>query len=167
MQLEFSIINEKYLLHDFDCGNEELNRFLAEYSLIYQKRHFGVTILLLDNSSNNPCIIGYYTLCPAATRKDELPDTFFKGPRPNPIPGFRLCRLAVSKEFQGQGFGGKLFIHALKKCLDQSELIGGSFVIIDSKDTKAKQFYESFGFKPIPKSDLTLIQSMKYLKSHL
>ena len=161
----FELLHEGVNTTDFNCGELELNHFLVNFALLFQKRHFGVTVLCFADSTQK-ILVGFYTLCPASVQRDLLSDTHFSGPRPNPIPGFRLCRLAVDKRFQAKGFGSLLFIHALKKCLDQSRQIGGSVVIIDAKHEMAKRFYERFGFVSLKNSPLTLMQTIKYIEKH-
>lgn len=165
MTLHFEVLTENDPIADFDCGKSELNAFLVNLALLFQKRHFAVTIVCYEDASKKS-IIGYYTLCPASIQKEILPDKTFTGPKPNPIPGFRICRLAIEKKFQGNGFGKILFVHALKKCLDQASQIGGSIVIIDAKHEKAKQFYERFGFVALGSTPLTLVQTIKFIRNH-
>jgi GNAT superfamily N-acetyltransferase len=162
MQLNFTLLNEHTGVEGFDCGNHELNAFLKNLALLFQHRHFGVTITCFSAKE----LIGYYTLCPACIQREELPEKMMTGPRPNPIPGFRICRLAIDKEHQGKGYGKILFVHALKKCLDQAEQIGGSVVIIDAKDEEARQFYEHFGFISVSNKAQIVVQTIKYIRRH-
>lgn len=164
MKVHFSLLTEETCIEQFDCKEEELNSFLKSLALLFQQRHFGVTIVCTKVKAKE--IIGYYTLCPASIQREVLPDKFLSGPRPNPIPGFRLCRLAVDKHYQGRGWGKVLFIHTLKKCLDQSNQIGGNMIIIDAKHEKAKQFYQHFGFVSLPENELILVQTIKYIDRH-
>lgn len=161
--MNFCSLNESHSDTDFDCGNEDLNSFLQNFALIFQKRHFGITIVGVSQENT---IVGYYTLCPASIQRESLPAKLFKGPQPNPIPAFRLCRLAVSKKYQGQGYGKILLIHALKKCIVQSRQIGGSAILVDAKHNQAKQFYIKFGFVPLSEDSLNLIQRTSYLEEH-
>jgi GNAT superfamily N-acetyltransferase len=162
MTLHFELLSETAAIDEFDCGEQELNSFLANLALLFQKRHFGASIVCFEDAT----MVGYYTICPASIQRHALSEKTFTGPRPNPIPGFRLCRLAIDKRFQGNGYGKLLFIHALKKCLDQAAQIGGSVVIIDAKHEKAKQFYERFGFVSLPNAPLTLVQTIKFIQKH-
>jgi GNAT superfamily N-acetyltransferase len=164
--MQFSLLNEIDEISEFDSGEEELNAFLKNLALLYQRRHFGITVLCTLSKKAKTEIIGYYTLCPASIQREILPEKFLTGPKPNPIPAYRLCRLAIDKRYQGKGYGKFLFVHALKKCLDQAKKIGGHAVIIDAKDEKAKQFYEHFGFIGLPNNPLVLLQSMKYIEKH-
>lgn len=164
MQIHFALLDESTNVDEFDCKDENLNLFLKNLALLFQKRHFGVTIIGKDAITAK--LIGFYTLCPASIQREVLPDKFLSGPRPNPIPGFRLCRLAVDDSYQGKGFGRVLLVHALKKCLAQSREIGGTVVMIDAKDEKAKKFYEHFGFLTLANGSLVLIQTIKFIERH-
>jgi ribosomal protein S18 acetylase RimI-like enzyme len=57
-------------------------------------------------------------------------------------------------------------VHALKKCLDQADQIGGSVIVVDAKNVQAKAFYERLGFVSIQNHPLILIQSIKYVQLH-
>lgn len=135
-------------------------------AFLFQKRHFAVTILCYIDEDCSGKVIGYYTLCPTSIKLESLPEKYLTGPKPNPIPAFRLCRLAIDKSVQGKGYGKILLVHALKKCLEQASQIGGSLIIVDAKHQKAKHFYEQFGFIPSQENPLILIQSIKYIAKH-
>ena len=164
LELHFSILEESTDLNKFDCGEEELNLFLKELAFLFQNRHFGVTMTCTNKTDRG--LIGYYTVCPASIQRETFPEKFMTGPRPNPIPAFRLCRLAVDKKYQNQGYGKILLVHALKKCLEQSKQIGGSVIVIDAKHARAKHFYEHYGFIPLPENPFVLIQTIKYVERH-
>lgn len=166
MKLDCSLLDEYSSIHEFDCGENELNYYLKDLALLFQKRRFGITMIFFEKEDPSKKVVGFYTLCPASIQQDLLPPKLLTGPRPNPIPGFRIARLAVDKRFQGQGFGHNIFVHALKKCLDQALQIGGSVIVIDAKHQKAKKFYEKFGFLPLPGQQLILIQTIKFVLAH-
>jgi GNAT superfamily N-acetyltransferase len=166
MELEFGLLTEESCVSEFHCGEIELNSYLKDLALLFQRRRFGVTMTFFDNKDPQKKVIGFYTLCPACVQQNSLPKKFLTGPKPNPIPAFRICRLAVDKSFQGKGIGQVIFVHALKKCLDQASQIGGSLIIIDAKHEKAKAFYERFGFISTPSQPLILIQTIKYVQLH-
>lgn len=166
MQLVFEILDEKSFIHEFDCGEIELNSYLKELALLFQRRRFGVTMIFFNKKDPDKKVIGFYTLCPACIQLESLPEKFLSGPKPNPIPAFRLCRLAVDKNYQGEGLGQLIFIHALKKCLEQATQIGGHIVLIDAKNEKAQSFYKRLGFISIPSNPLILVQTIKYIEHH-
>jgi len=167
MQLDFELLHEKSLIESFDCGELELNSFLQDKARLFQQRNFGVTVTFFEKNNPIKRVIAFYTLCPASILQNLLPEKFLTGPKPNPIPAFRICRLAVDKNYQGKGVGAAILVHALKKCLEQAAYIGGSVVIIDAKHEKAKSFYERFGFISIPDNPLILIQLIKQIHRNI
>lgn len=152
---------------DFDCGSEDLNHFLRHFSFIYQNRRFGVTVVCHEAGDPSQRTIAYYTIAPAQIFRNELPDKLFSGPRPNPIPAFRLCRLAVDKAFQGKGIGEIALFNALKKCSDGAEVFGGALILVDAKNKTAKDFYMKYGFQPISTAPQSLVISIKSIKKYL
>lgn len=167
MHLEFNALSPSSNIASFDCGVDELNDFLQRLSLIYQSRRFGFTILCSRNEDLDKRVIGYYTIAPAQVFRSELPEKFMKGPRPNPIPAFRLCRLAIDKSFQRKGIGEIVLFNALKKCNEASSIFGGALIIVDAKNESARDFYAQYGFQPLPINPLCLVLSLKTLENYL
>ena len=62
-------------------------------------------------------IFGFYSLSPASMEFTRTPNLVRKGLARHDVPVFRLARLAVRKEFQGQGLGGQLLLLAGRRCL--------------------------------------------------
>jgi predicted GNAT family N-acyltransferase len=63
-----------------------------------------------------------------------------------------LGRLAVSKEFQGQGLGSILLAKALGKSYENADQVGSSMVVVDAIDERAARFYAAHGFIQLPES---------------
>lgn len=63
MKIAFTLLCELTNVQEFDCENEDLNLFLTKLALLFQRRHFGVTVIGSDNDGK---VIDYYTLCHAA-----------------------------------------------------------------------------------------------------
>lgn len=153
-------------IDEFDCGENDLNVFFKNLAFLFQQRHFGGTFVCHEDKNPKEKIIGYYTLCPASIQREVLPERLITGPKPNPIPGFRFCRLAVDKQFQGKGFGKMMFMHALEKCLEQATQIGGSVILIDAKNEKIKEFYQNISFVSLLNHPLLLIQTIKSINRY-
>ena len=73
------------------------------------------------------------------------------------IDAFRLGRLAVRLDLQGQGFGGQLLLAAGRRCLRVAEEVGGTVMLIDAKNDQVAAWYASYGALPLLDASLTLL----------
>lgn len=80
-----------------------------------------------------------------------------------PIPVARVGRLAVDKEYQGQGLSGALLFDAIMRATQTA--IGVYAVIVDAKDRQAADFYEHFSFIPFSKSSRILFFPTRQVSS--
>ena len=104
----------------FDCGQADLNGFLAKHARQAHESGASKTYVAVDNAGN-PAILGFYTLSPAQIDFNLAPEAARPaGSGRHPIGGFRLGRLAVSKTLQGQGLGGELLIAAARRYYNQT-----------------------------------------------
>lgn len=133
---------KKHDRKSFDCGVDALNLYLQRVANQDQKRSLTKAYVL----ANGKRIVGYYTISAHSVVRDNLPDTM-KLASYKDIPFLLLGRLAVDKEFQGQGYGDALIFHAFKTTQSAAEKIGILGMIVDAKDEKAASYYEGFGFK--------------------
>jgi GNAT superfamily N-acetyltransferase len=90
------------------------------------------TFLAISNSDGKT-IFGFYSLCPASLEYARVPDIVRMGLARHDVPVFRLGRLAVSGQFQGQGMGGQLILAAGRRCLLAATEVGGVVILIDAK----------------------------------
>jgi ribosomal protein S18 acetylase RimI-like enzyme len=65
-----------------------------------------------------------------------------------------MGRLAVDRDFKGQGLGGALLADALLRAA-RSE-IAAFALVVDAKDEAAAAFYSHHGFIALPDTPLTL-----------
>lgn len=137
----------------FDCDIPELNDYLQKQAMQHTKSGVSRTFILTNDKNN---IQGYYSLSMGSIDKSLLPKNLQKKFPHHPLPIVRLGRLAVDKNYQRQGLGKRLLVHALKKCNLLSKEIGMVAVVIDAKDQQAKDFYLQFEFESLPEQALTL-----------
>ena len=141
----------------FDCGQADLNGFLAKYARQAHESGASKTYVAVDDAAS-ATVLGFYTLSPAQVDFNLAPEAARPaGGGRHPIGGFRLGRLAVSKTLQGQGLGGELLIAAARRCIQVSTQVGGSLLLIDAKDRRAADWYKSYGALEIPKAPLSLV----------
>ena len=158
--MHFAALNRKK--HDrklFDCGVNALNQYLQKFANQDQKRSLTKIYVL----ANNTRIIGYYSLSAHSVNYDDLPDNIKIGGYRN-IPFLLLGRLAVDKNYQGQGYGDTLIIHAFKTTMEVAEKVGILGIIVDAKDDKAASFYHGFGFQPLTGTKNRLVLPISAMK---
>lgn len=144
-------ISPKSALKKFDCEVEVLNEFLSRYALKNDELGIGKTFVALDENNQ---IAGYFTLATAQVAYQEIPDDF-RGKLPKyPIPALRIARLAVDKDFKGEGIGKWLLAQAFIKAIHVADVTGLYFIIVDAKET-SKSFYEHYGFHKFFDEDLS------------
>ena len=127
-------------IKSFNCGNKDLDDFLKKYALRNDQNGYGKTFLMFDNEN----LVGFFTISSSSIKYEEFPVNESL-PR-YPIPSIRIARLAVSKNFQGKGYGKALLTQAFIKILSVSDTIGIRLVVVDAKESSAS-FYEKYGFK--------------------
>ncbi len=126
----------------FSCGIIELDRYIKEQASQDQKRKTSSVFIATKGKQ----IIGFFTLSATSISRESFPDEVIKKLPRYPIPAVLLGRLAIAKEFHGQGFGKTLLINAMKRALIASEAVGMFAFVVDAKDESAKSFYKHFGF---------------------
>lgn len=154
-------IEKKHDRKAFDCGQTDLNRFLAQHARKAHANGASKTYVAVS-TSDGVTVLGFYTLSPAQVDFHRVPDIARSdaGGR-HPVGGFRLGRLAVDRRFQGFGLGGQLLIAAAERCMRASAEVGGTALMIDAKDEKASTWYKLYGAVPLNDVPLSLI--MPYL----
>lgn len=108
-------------------------------------------------------IAGYYTLASASVLLTDLPPSIGKKlPRYPSVPAVRMGRLAVDRDFQGQGLAGALLADALSRCYHLE--VAAYALMVDAKNESAAAFYRHHGFIVLPNTPLTLFLPISTLK---
>lgn len=146
----------------FDCGNEDLNRYLKQQARQDAEKHVAVPFVLLE--PERQVVRGFYTLSASIIPVEELPqDLMKKLPRYGHLPVTLLGRLAVDQTVRGLGVGEFLLVDALRRCLEGAQQIGAMAVIVDAKDKWAESFYRHFDFLPFQITPLRLFLPMRQI----
>lgn len=148
-------------VESFDCGAEELNRFLIRYAWQNQQAGASQTYVGLVGE----LVIGYHTLAVGQVSHEGAPERLARGLARHPIPIMLLARLAVDKAWQGQGAGRSLLKDALQRTLQAADIAGIRGVAVHAKDAVARGFYEHFNFVPSPTDPLHLFLLLKDIKA--
>jgi len=149
-------IAKKHDRKAFDCGQDDLNRFLQQYARQAHEHGASKTYVAVEDDDEKT-VFGYYTLSPAQVDFFRVSEVARLNLGRHDVGGFRLARLAVSKSLQGHGLGGQLLAAAARRCMRASQEVGGTAMMIDAKDEKVARWYISFGAVPLNDAPLSLL----------
>ncbi len=141
----------------FDCGQDDLNRFLVRFAWPNQQAGASQTYLALADDA----VVGFHSLVVAQVAYEDAPDRLIKGLARHPVPIMLLARLAVSVAWQGRGLGAGLLKDAMRRTLQAADIAGVRAFAVHAKDDGARAFYRHFGFVPSPTDARHLFLLMK------
>lgn len=155
MKLNITTLNAQQQRKHFDCGETSLNIYLQQFASQNIKHRIN-KVFVATPVDNTKTIIGYYTLSAGSINVADLPHSL-KLRLPNyPVPIALLGRLAVDKNFQGQGLGSILLADAIQRVEQASEVLAVYAIVVDALNPTAAGFYQQFGFMPFPEKPLSL-----------
>ena len=128
----------------FDCGDADMNAFLARYARQSHEQNATKTYCAIELARPGR-ILGFYSIAPSAVAHAAVPARMTKGLARHDVPGFLLARIATARSVAGQGLGGQLLVAAARRCLRLVAEGGGILLIIDAKTEHAADWYASFG----------------------
>ena len=155
-------LRREHAVDAFDCGRQELNRFLCRFALTNQQAGAAQTYLALSDAS----VIGFYTLVVGEVAYADAPHRLTKGLARHPIPIMLLARLAVSLAWQGKGVGAGLLKDAMQRTLQAADIAGIRAFAVHAKDESARTFYEHFDLIPSPTDPMHLFVLIKDIRQY-
>ena len=159
-------ISKKHDREAFDCGEEALNEFLRRHARRSHDLGGAKTFLAIDDGDNKT-ILGFYSLSPGSVEYARTPEIAKRGLARHDVPGFRLARLAVDRNVQGQGIGGQLLLAAGRRCLRAASEVGGVVLLIDAKNDRVARWYTSYGAAPLLDTPLSLVLPLATIEAAL
>jgi GNAT superfamily N-acetyltransferase len=152
-------LRREHLLDTFDCGKEDLNRFLKRQAWSNQQAHSAQTYVLAKEFR----VLGFYSLAAGSIVHDQATERVKKGLARHPIPIILLARLAIDVSIHGKGVGSALLKDALQRAAHAADTIGARALLVHAKDDGARAFYEHFTFESSPSDPYHLLLIMKDL----
>jgi len=138
----------------FDCGRQELNDWLRQIARQHQDKGLSKTFVAIREELPTR-ICGYYALTLTELENRHLPAAWRKK-LPRRIPGVRLGRLAVDKQYQRKGLGELLLVDAMIRARRIYSQAGGIGLFVDAVNEQAAGYYRRFGFDASPDNPLLL-----------
>ncbi len=159
---EYNIEKIEDAFKKFSCRREEdLENFLVNKAVTYQKSEFGKTYLCLDKEKLNTgqfAIMAYFTI---AQRSVDISDMSAKkrkkvlGAHPGrdnikSVSAFLIGQLGRSDEYSNDDLSGE---QLLKECYHAismaAKIIGGKLLILECREHMFTKFYVRQGFKKL------------------
>jgi len=153
-------LKRNHAVDGFDCGREQLNRFLIRFA--FPNQQAGASQTYVGLSANQ--VIGFYTLVVGQVGYNDAPERLTKGLAHHPVPIMLLARLAVAVSWQGKSVGAGLLKDAMRRTLQAADIAGIRAFGVHAKDNEARTCYERFGFMASPSDPFHLFVLMKDLR---
>jgi GNAT superfamily N-acetyltransferase len=149
-----------HALNEFDCGKEDLNRFIKHHALVNQQAGGAQTYIGCQGDQ----IVGFYSLAVGSVAHSDAPARVTKGLAKHPVPVMLLARLAVDRSVQGKGVGRGLLKDALYRTVQAADIAGIRALLVHAKDEDARQFYTHFNFDASPSDPYHLFLLVKDIR---
>lgn len=143
----------------FDCGDKDLNDFIAKDASLYYQARLSTSYTLEDSETGE--VIGYFSLAHDRISLTDFPSNsaynrfrkqyFARGKMFKSYPAIKICRLATSVKYRNQGIG-TLIINMIISSYQRDNKAGCRFVTVDAY-AAAIPFYLQQGFLPLSKED--------------
>ncbi|EEY89335.1 Acetyltransferase (GNAT) family protein [Prolinoborus fasciculus] len=156
--MKIEVLQDHHQKKSFNCGQDDLNKFIKQYASQHQKSGTSKTYVAIDDDTQQ--VRGFYYLSSTSIGFDRVDAVLIQQLPRYPLPCVVVGRFAVDQTAQGRGIGKVLLAHALKQVSKVAQIIGVNFVVIHAKDQKAMEFYQRFGFISLTSNPLTLIYPM-------
>lgn len=146
----------------FDCGDDEVTRFLLEQALQDQEKDLSRTMVLVDEEVDSTRVIGYHTLLMAQVKQEEIP-----GDRPRikrPLPVILLGQLGIDREFQARGYGELMLIDAQARVDEISSKTGVRALMLDARNERLARWYEKYDFIRFP-GQFRMFKSIEHIRT--
>jgi GNAT superfamily N-acetyltransferase len=132
----------------FDCGDDEVTRFLREQALQDHEKDLSRTMALVDEDNDPARVIGYHTLVMAQVRQEEISEDRPRIKRGTPV--ILLGQLGVDRRFQGGGLGETLLMDAHARVDEISRRTGVRAMMLDARNERLARWYEEHDFIGFP-----------------
>ena len=94
-------------------------------------------------------VVGFYALCMGQILNQEVAGSMRRN-MPRHIPAVVLGRLAIDRDWQGQGLGQALLNDAVLRALKAAGEVSARLLLVHAISPAAEQFYLHHGFTRLP-----------------
>lgn len=152
-------LGENDIITSFDCGDEDLNDFIKTDAPLYFRVRLATSYVIEDKNTQET--IGYFSLAHDRISLTDFPSNsaynrfrkqfFAQGKMFKSYPALKICRLATSKDYRGEGLG-TMIVNMIIASYKKDNKAGCRFITVDAY-SDALPFYYKQGFMPLSKED--------------
>jgi len=146
----------------FDCGDEDVTRFLREKAMQDHERDLSRTMVLVDPEESPKRIIGYHTLVMTQVKQEEIPNDRPRITRG--IPVILLGQLGIDMKYQGRGLGDILLMDVQARTDEISRKVGIRALMLDARNERLAEWYGKHDFIRFPQS-LRMFKRIEAIRS--
>ncbi|WP_043202608.1 GNAT family N-acetyltransferase [Paraburkholderia acidipaludis] len=146
----------------FDSLEPSLNDWLRRRALKNQQSGATRTYVVCDASR----VIGYYALASGSVSSVDATGRIRRN-MPDPVPVVILARIAVDRDWQGQGIASDMMRDAALRVLQAADIIGVRGMLAHALTERARQFYMKLAFEVSPLDPMTLMIGLTDLRATL
>ena len=148
MALRIEPLGKQHDRAGFSCGQGELDDWFRRRASQDERRNVARVFVAVDDALG---VVGFYSLSSFTLSLENLPDEIArKLPRYDAIPAALIGRLARDEKARGRGIGELLLADALRRILGASKTLAVFAIVVDTKNERAAEFYETYGFQVFP-----------------
>ena len=132
--LSFFQLKENYPIKPFDCEDDDLNDFLFNKALLYQKELLATTFIVEDKERT----LGYYSVLNDSLQLKE--------------EDFPSKSKYKNKTYKGKGLGMIFIRNVIRDCVELNRKIACRLITVDAYKG-ALTFYQKLGFEFLTEKD--------------
>lgn len=139
----------------FDCGDEDLNDFILNESVLYRQARLAVTYIIETKGTNN--VVGFFSLANDRVSISDFENKtefnrfrkkrFINEKRLKSYPAAKICRLGIDLSAKGQSLG-TFILDFIKSYFVIDNKTGCRFITVDAYND-AVPFYLKNDFLPL------------------
>jgi GNAT superfamily N-acetyltransferase len=146
--LKIEPLSEQHDRRTFSCGEAELDDYFRRRAGQDERRNVARIFVAVSDDLG---VVGFYSLSTCAISAGQLPEQIArKLPHYDTIPAALIGRLARDLRARGRGVGELLVTDAIKRVLRADRSMAIWAILVDAKNQRAADFYQSIGFAPFP-----------------
>jgi len=146
-------LTEQHDLEEFNSGEAVLDDWLRRRALANMAIAASKTYVVCPTDSRR--VIGFYALSMGQILNQEATGAMRRN-MPRQIPAVILGRLAIDRNWQGQGLGSALLRDAVERSARAAGEVAARLLVVHAISPAAETFYRHFGFARLPIETPTL-----------